>query len=323
MLKFICLFGFTILAAANAQARSCIGIGFAKFPAEDKPKNFKTLKNCDSESLYYGIGRPKDFKKARECAFYEVVETPANLFSGQVILMMIYANGEGVKQNIPLAEQLACEIGGAPAEIEGRMEHLEDLKLFPAKGRFDYCDDITSGRSAGECSAHHDRSASVDRKSKLKMLMSKWTSAEKIAFNPLQKASAKFTEDRSSQEVDMTGTMRSAFVIREEAIQESDFIESLEKLEKGKAPHYSPAEMEKEKIRLKTALERVRSAPEAATALWGTVNKENIALTQASWNQYRDAWVQFAKVKYPKETSENISTWFTKKRAHMLESILR
>jgi hypothetical protein len=53
------------------------------------------LAGCDSEALYYGIGTPADPVKARQCAWLERGEHDGML-RGEVILMMIYANGLGV-----------------------------------------------------------------------------------------------------------------------------------------------------------------------------------------------------------------------------------
>ena len=60
----------------------------------------------------------------------------------------------------------------------------------------------------------------------------------------------------------------------------------------------------------------------AAGEDWGTVTKDGIRLAQRAWLGYRDAWVAFAKVKYPSITSDTIRTWLTQKRTSELEEFL-
>ena len=50
--------------------------------------------------------------------------------------------------------------------------------------------------------------------------------------------------------------------------------------------------------------------------LCGTVTIDQIKLTQLAWLKYRDAWVEFGKIRYSKISSNSIAAWFTKKRTH-------
>ncbi len=116
-------------------------------PAADLPSNFEleSLKNCNATDLYYGIHQPADYIRARQCAF-------ANKDYG--ILTTIYANGKGVSRNWDLAIKFACQAGFAPDEIEGRVQHLLDMRSNTTSNlEFDFCDDITSGykRNCASC----------------------------------------------------------------------------------------------------------------------------------------------------------------------------
>ena len=72
------------------------------------------------------------------------------------MLTVLYANGDGVERNIPLALRFACEQGWAPAEFEGRVKHLESFNFVKPspRGQFSFCDDITSGFMQGFCAAY-------------------------------------------------------------------------------------------------------------------------------------------------------------------------
>ncbi len=108
------------------------------------------------------------------------------------------------------------------------------------------------------------------------------------------------------------------FVIQEEAIQKKDFLQSIQLLEKNKAPKYSSKQLQEENKKLEELYAKTQSKPSGQ--IYGTVKKEDVQATQEAWMAYRDAWINFAKVRYPKYSSASIATWFTKKRKHMLDS---
>ena len=80
------------------------------------------LKGCSSEALYFGIGTSPDPVRARQCAYLErTSRADTGGFSGNTMLMIIYANGVGAEPNLDLATTLACQLDGAPAEGDGRL----------------------------------------------------------------------------------------------------------------------------------------------------------------------------------------------------------
>jgi hypothetical protein len=194
---------------------------------------------CDSESLYYGFDHPPDPAKARECAYRELGKhDPGNPISGEAILAMIYANGTAVPRNLDLALKFACEIDGAPAEMDGRIAHLEKLRAEGWTGsNFDVCDDITSGYMEGFCAYKDDRLANAVRERKLSAITDRWTPAERGAFAPLRDAAKKFFTAHSAYEIDLSGSGRVAFEIEANAKLEDAFISDLERFERGDLPH--------------------------------------------------------------------------------------
>src|SRR5205085_1236698 len=91
-------------------------------PASDWPSAAEAagLKSCLSESLYEGIGMKKDPVRARKCALLEMAthRTTGPEFSGPHILMMIYANGEGVRRDYDIATHWACALTESALDIE-------------------------------------------------------------------------------------------------------------------------------------------------------------------------------------------------------------
>jgi len=312
-------------APAEIKA-TCKKVKDLKIPEADRPsaEEKKSLESCDAEELYYGFGSPPEPLKAKKCAILSDDESVQS-----TVLAMVYANGKGAARNLDLAIHFACMMGGAPAEIEYRIQHLLEIqKTKPKDPGFDYCDDITSGMMAGVCRQKEKRFADAKLQAKFNALISKWSPTERKEFEKLKVASKNFTEARAGNEVDLSGTMRSAFVIAEEDIQERDFFESLEKFEKKKAPKYTSAQLKSADQQLNETYKTIQNFkpsdeyanPESID--YGTVTKSGVKIAQIAWIKYRDAWVEFAKVKYPSVPSDSVSAWFTVKRNHMLRSLM-
>src|SRR5262249_39964321 len=149
---------------------TCERLAVASLPAADQPSpgEVEALATCDAEALYYGIGRSSDYAEARRCAYAQRRGDGAPVFGGPEILLMIYANGKGVPRNLDIATQFACEVGGAEAELGGRIAHLTRLRGASQPPDLDICDDVTSGFMGGHCAAHAERVAKVQRDARLK-----------------------------------------------------------------------------------------------------------------------------------------------------------
>ena len=174
-------YGAEIASDAASTQNACRGRLTAEPPASDWPSTSERsgLKDCDSEALFYGIGRPADPVAARKCALIEREQEVGpnapdfaglgySYFSGTGILAMIYANGTGAARNLDVAIHMACGVEDAPAASESRIGEL--LERQAGKGRggsFEICEDATSGVSAGYCAGHADRLAEQSRKQQI------------------------------------------------------------------------------------------------------------------------------------------------------------
>jgi uncharacterized protein YecT (DUF1311 family) len=300
-----------------------------KVPEADRPDAAarKALKGCSSEALYYGLGMPADPVRARQCAFLELEAADSRgrferVFSGRVMLMTIYANGVGAKRNLDIAIDQACQLSAALSEHDGRVKHLAELKAKGWTGsNFSYCDDITSGSAQGACSEHDAQLAAQERTRHLGKLMEKWSAADRQAFTSLQKALATFIEARGSNEVDLSGTAGGAMAILDKEEHHAGFMAMLEQLEQGKGPRASAEEFKAADAELNKVYQGVQKYPDEDVA-WGTVTKASIKQTQKAWLKYRDAWVAFARTRYPSITREALSFELTKQRIARLEYFL-
>ncbi|MEE9913723.1 MAG: DUF1311 domain-containing protein [Deltaproteobacteria bacterium] len=289
------------------------------YPPADLPTtgDARALKDCSSYNLYYGFVEKANPVKARLCAYGEKKDLGDSPFYGKAMLMTIYANGIGAKRNLDLALKLACEVGGAPAEIEGRVKHLAELKAKNWQGSdFSFCDDITSGYMQGFCADHHDQFASVKRNERLGEIQGKWTKADRKAFAELSKIADNYFDVHVDQEVDQTGSGRAALAIGELAVQKDFFLKTLEELDRGTLPQYSVHQFRAADSQLNTVYQQIQKKTDLE---WGSVTKEGIKIAQRSWVKYRDAWIKFCSKKYPGITAERISTHLTLNRVKELE----
>ncbi len=289
--------------------------------------NEAELRHCDSERSYYGFDGARDFRGALQCGYYQRAHPQtdiANAVYGPGVLSMLYANGLGVARNYDLAIRFACEnTWAADAEMEGRLGHLEHMRDSHSTATdFDLCDDATSGLMEGACAEIGEREAKAKREQKLKTISAGWSPATKQAFVGLQKAEQAFADARGRNETDLSGTGRAAFSIEASAKVHDQFLANLERLAKGLVPEASEVDYKAADAKLNADYRQMmaeRSKDKPGNP--GEVLVSGIRETERIWIKFRDAWVEFAKVAYPKVSTAQVGTWITKQRIGQLKDI--
>jgi hypothetical protein len=279
--------GYEAADLRAATIASCDRFAGTPYALSDAPSEAELggLVGCDAEALYYGIGVPVDFERARKCAYTRAEPSRDAVMGGAEILMMIYANGRGVPKNFELALRFACIVGGAPAELDGRLS-----RLLPARGTgnldgvMDMCDDVTSGYMSGYCAAHVERINAVPRNARKHAATTHMPRAEVKA---LEEAAARFFSARSTWEVDLTGTMRAVFSIEEQATLEDELVVTLEHLQDATfaPPHQDPKALEQELSNVMRLISRKKESPDMMV---GAVTASGIRKTQQQWLLYRN-----------------------------------
>lgn len=300
------------------EKRMCAAVKDVQLPPGDQPTadEKKSLANCSSEDLYFGFGEPPDPVKARKCAYVEMEQGKDDLdIAGRAILMMVYANGKGVDRNLDVAMKLACEMKGEPGDIAGNIYELERLRKYPPTTRYSVCDHSAAPHLYKSCAVLGDRFEEIERQKKIATITASWTEKEKSAFDHLRDAAEKFFKSRASSEIDL----RPTFEVQERAFMERDFIEKLEKLQGGEFPAFSAADFKTAQADVDHAYAQTQKDPNRS---WGTATVEGVRQTQQLWLAYRDAWVNFGKVKYPRVSADSWRTWLTQERLAMLQRLL-
>jgi hypothetical protein len=241
------------------------------------------------------------------------------VFGREAMLMMIYANGEGVARNFDLALRFACEVDGSLAEMRGRIEHLQKLKREHWTGTdFDLCDDMTSGFLVGECVTRGEKFKAIERRRKLEHLTLSWKDGERTALQELQQAARQFFEERAENEVDLSGTGRTAAYVGELGSLNDGLVDALARFENGPLPRYSSAQFVSADAELNSVYVALRNEGDLNS---GSITMAGIRRTELAWIKYRDPWVNFGRVKYPSVPAAAWKTWLTRERIKMLREI--
>ena len=302
-----------------AWKASCRRAAAVALPAADQPDvaTQKQLAGCTSEALFYGVGQKADPDRARLCAYVERAAGDGVVFGGSAMLMTIYATGVGAPRSVPLAIRFACDLDGAPAEMEGRIAHLEALGRGDPKGpaTFDLCDDVTSGFMQGHCAAHQQRIEQAKRDQRYAARLATWTPDQRAAFQRLRATADGFFRARAESEVDLSGTARAALQIQAETELETGFEALLALLERGQAPHASAEDFAGADRALNEAYRKIMKGQDPVS---GTVTKAGVRRAEKSWVKYRDGWVALARIKFPVADSRGLKAWLTRQRSEML-----
>jgi uncharacterized protein YecT (DUF1311 family) len=325
------------LTAQTGDAASETGSDCEKYLAAPLPAEALTIAaskswpNCDSYKSYSGLGRKTDYTAARQCAWQERLAqqadlepkyTVAGLFGGSALLTVLYANGEGVEQNKPLALRFACESQLSDGGISVILS-LPDQPHVTGK-KFVYCDEAFTTFEMNFCAAYQDEIAAQKRQDQLDALSSHWPQADKDAFAALEKASEEYVKAHGSGEVYMGGTIRGIRANGIEERQRSNFLAAVQKFESGHLPAGTEADYKKADSDLNATYKSVLNlaAKQNFAEDDGDIRPEGIQKAERAWLKYRDAWVAFAKLHYPQTSSSAWRTLLTRNRYWSLRMTL-
>lgn len=275
------------------------------------------MANCSSEALYYGIGIPADPQAAFRCAELEYADM---MFGGDRILATIYANGKGAPRDLDKAIALACRTGWAPAEFNGRVRDLDELRRSGARDtEFHWCDNATSGYLTGYCVDQDRRMAEAARQAELAGIEAGFTGTSKARLIEVMAARDTFAKLRS-EEVAHSGTMSAADQVAAENDVRAEFMDDLRSLV-VKAHLWTQMQ---DDVRADAELNKVYKRVMARDyCQWMECDKASrIRQAQRSWLKYRDAWMAFAASAGGKRLAQAALNLQTRHRIAQLKDIL-
>jgi uncharacterized protein YecT (DUF1311 family) len=311
----------------------CSAYASIPLPAEaEKAPAPKTAPACASYRSYRGIGRPVNYSEARACAWQERLAQKADLgqnqeepiawiVGGSLILADIYFNGTGVKRNIPLAMRFACESEEGMATLA--LRDITKLNGSPlAHGPFEFCDYAASTFTMNFCSGYAFEVEDDRRSRYYRSLKSSMTPEQKAAFEKLLAAQNAYIEAHAS-EVDQGGTIRGIRTVGSQGILKNLFHTEVVHFEHKKWPALSDNQIKMADASLRREYEKKLQQSRSQTKeeiSQGTVTAGHLSSVQETWETYRDAWVAFARLRYPAAVAA-IRAEITLDRYRLLETI--
>jgi uncharacterized protein YecT (DUF1311 family) len=292
-------------------------------PASDKPDaaTAATLTKCDTESLLYGIGTPKDVVRARQCAYVEAASDDS--LGGVAALMTIYANGWGVKRDLDLARHFACAVDAAPAETEFRFKHFAKLQANgPDATPFDTCNDVTSGMWQGICNARDERIKDLARDRAIDEALSGWSESERAAYKRFAVVEDMYIGAQGG-EVDASGSARAVEWQEAERVIRDRALATLRRLDRDDGFSATSEQRATSDQQLNLAYQGVMKADADTWEGMGTVKPEDVRTAQRAWIKYRDAWLALATAKGRTAAFANgLAVALTDQRAHDLRCLV-
>lgn len=331
----MCAIGAAALGQTTAAGlpADCSAYTSVPLPAEAEqgpvPRTFPV---CASYRSYRGIGRPKSYSEARACAWQERLAQKTDLgqnpkvitawvVGGSLILADIYFNGAGVKRNIPLAMRFACE--SEQGMVRLAVPDIAKLNSSPrAAAPFEFCEYATSTFMMSFCSAYASEIEDDRRNRYFELLKPSMTPEQLTAFEKLLSAQNAYVNAHAS-EVYQGGTIRSMRTTGSMSILKDLLRTKVVHFEREKWPVFSHKEiasadgwLERE---YETKLRQLRTHTKDEINL-GAVTADSLSSVQETWRTYRDAWVAFARLRYPAAVAV-IRTEITLERYRLLKTI--
>jgi len=293
----------------------CAAYASVPLPAEaEKAAVPKTPPVCASYRSYRGIGRRVNYSEARACAWKERLAQKADLgqgpegtawvVGGSLILADIYVNGAGVKRNIPLAMRFACESEEGMAE--GALPDIKKLdSSLPAHGPFEFCDYAATTFSETFCAGYASEIATDRRDRYFDSLKASMSGEQRAAFEKLLAAEHAYIEAHAD-EVDQGGSIHNIRTLGSQDILQDLFRTEVVRFARKEWPALTDDQIAKADGALHHEYEKqlgqLRAQPRDANDLT-SVTADHVAGVEKVWDRYRDAWVAFARLRYPDDVA--------------------
>lgn len=284
----------------------CQRVRYQRVPVQDQPR--RAPAQCDASALYYAALSRKsasdaDWQAVRDCAFAT---------GDNAVLMMLYANGDGVAPNLGLAMRFACSSPGSATEMQAR---LVKLVQRGARGRIDYCDEAPG---ASGCAAFRERKLARSRGDELATLSRGWAPKEQVGFDMALQALRYFAQHRRDNETDSSSVTHARVQAEVETAELDSFRQDLEDFQQGKLPRFSEADFAALDAKMNDIYRQFMQTSPAPDSYLGTIRKPGVEKTQRAWLAYRDAMELFTSIKYPAMPASGLRALLTSRRLQQL-----
>ena len=238
-----------------------------------------------------------------------------------LILADIYFNGAGVKRDVPLAMRFACESEEGMAKLA--LAYLAKPN-GPAHAHrpFEFCDYAETTMMMNFCAGYESEIADDGRHRFYDSLKPSMSADQRVAFEKLHAAQNAYIEAHAS-EVYQGGTIRDIRPIGSQTILRNLFHLEVAHFEHKEWPGL-PADqlatadglLDRE---FKARLMRVRKQTTEQIDE-GAVTATDLSRVEEAWAAYRDAWIEFARLRYPSAVAQ-IRAQITLDRYRLVKTI--
>jgi uncharacterized protein YecT (DUF1311 family) len=292
---------------------------------------------CDDGLNLYYSDSPRHFEEARLCALQQLgifrkKDSPAgspddlNSADGTIVLTlaMIYANGEGVRRNLPLARQFVCEDGDEVA-TPSRNEMLDEFdKAVKDNGRFDACADGDFGRRFSYlCLGLQDSQASEEIIAREKAISASLSPTLKASFMALRATQNKFQEAfLRMQSAGCEGGSGCGPIMEDyELAVARSWLGALKAIQADSPPcsGVSASAFLKLDAEINNRYkELLRDDAQQTAELSGVSIASSDRAADRAWLAYRDAWVRFGHLRWPSVPADQWRAWQTQEWISLL-----
>jgi hypothetical protein len=309
------------LAQARAVGKGCSAIGF--YYGDDADR-LRKARLCG----YAGLGAFRDGgKTARDAARGYALGVPVEAVADNddiddapetLTLAMLYANGEGVRKNLPLARHFACMSSdwNTPAEIAKSL----------GSERFDVCDaeNGTSGygrRTNYVCLVIAGGKLSEAIAAEEARLKRELPAAELAAWEKLRKARADYMTAHAPEEPNgTTGAVQSAMA--EDVVADKEWLGVMKAVAAGKVPTdvlgAEPLATVDKALNVDYQEVLKEDAASCPSGGEGCTSPDQARSAERAWLRYREAWVRFGAVRWPEVSADQWRAWLTAQRVEVL-----
>jgi uncharacterized protein YecT (DUF1311 family) len=226
-----------------------------------------------------------------------------------------------VKRDVPLAMRFACESEEATAKLA--WEAIERRGGTPdEKKPFEFCEHAATTFTENFCGGYLVDIEDDRRGRYYNSLKPSMTAEQRAEFEKLLAAEVAYVGAHAS-EVDQGGTIHNVRTWASEKILEDLFRTELVHFESKRWPALSAAQIAAAEPAVRREYEKTLQQHRAVTKEEkgdGAVTAEGLAEAEKAWEAYRDAWVAFARVRYPAAV-EAIRAEITMRRYGLLKTI--
>jgi len=306
------------------------------------PRRVRTF--CDGESLYYSKDS-KHFTKARACILGKLglfragtsptdaataqslatggATQPADIDREGLVLVMVYANGDGVRRNLPLARQFLCEYGPGIESDTGSEQLIKFDALLRDGKHFDMCgDDIAFGRGVAFDCLGMEQGRREDEVRRLEnAILASASAAARASFLQLRSDWRDFHSAYSSMDGAICdgGTGCGPITEQDDLQFTASWLAALKKIRAGTPPALDAKPADQEKLD-KNLNEHYRASLDEFKDCISPTNcvAPTIRAADRAWLAYREAWVRFGAVRWPALPADQWRAWQTAEWSPML-----